>query len=199
MKTTKTILTELGACPEAVKWAGGKTPKKAWETCNHGDWLLWVAGKIDIDRKLIVLAACACARTALKYVPMGEERPRKTIETAEAWTRGEATIEQLRVAADAAYAAVQAAFHAADAAYAADAAAYAAHAAYAAVQAAFHAADAAADAAHAAYAAAHAAYAAAYTAAYTAAIRKDMADIVRKIIPFSVIKQAIADYEGKHD
>jgi hypothetical protein len=163
MKTTKTILTELGACPEAVRWAGRKTPKKAWETCNHGDWLLWVAGKIDIDRKLIVLAACACAKTALKYLPVGEDRPRIAIETAEAWTRGEATIEQVHAAADAA---VHAAYHVADAV---------ANAAFqAAVQAAFHAAYAA-----------------------DAAGRKDMARIIRKIIPFSVIKQAIADYEGK--
>jgi len=163
MKSTKDILTELGACAEAVKWAGRKTPKKAWETCKRGDWLLWIASKLDIDRKKLVLAACACARTALKYVPVGEDRPRIAIETAEAWTRGEATIEQVRTAAYAASAA-------------ADAASAAAHAAYAA--------------ARAAYAASAAAHAAAHAAA-----RKDIADIVRKIIPFSVICKAIADYE----
>ena len=169
MKTTKTILTEMGACSEAVKWAGRKTHKGAWETCKRGDWLLWIAGKLDIDRKKLVLAACACARAALKYVPEGEDRPRIAIETVEAWTRGEATIKQVRTAADAADAA----------AYAADAASYAAYAA----------ADAAADAAYAAaYAAADAAYAASH---------KEMADIVRKIIPFSIIKQAIAEYKGR--
>jgi hypothetical protein len=99
----------------------------------------------------------------LKYLPVGEDRPRIAIETAEAWTRGEATIEQVHAAADAA---VHAAYHVADAV---------ANAAFqAAVQAAFHAAYAA-----------------------DAAGRKDMARIIRKIIPFSVIKQAIADYEGK--
>jgi len=172
MKSTKDILTELGACPEAVKWAGRKTPKKAWETCKQSDWLLWIAGKLNVDRKLLVLAACGCARTALKYIPAGEDRPRIAIETAEAWTRGEATIEQVRTAAYAAYAAADAAYAAADAAASA-------------------AASAAADAA---YAAADAAYAAA-SAAADAAARKDIADIVRKIIPFSVICKAIADYE----
>ena len=156
MKSTKDILTKLGACTEAVKWAGRKTPKKAWETCKRGDWLLWIASKLDIDRKKLVLAACACARTALKYVPVGEDRPRIAIETAEAWTRGEATIEQVRTAA--------------------------------------YAASAAADAAYAAARAAYAASAAAHAAAHAAA-RKDIADIVRKIIPFSVICKAIADYE----
>ena len=171
MKSTKDILTKLGACAEAVKWAGRKTPKKAWETCKQSDWLLWIAGKLNIDRKKLVLAACACARTALKYIPAGEDRPRIAIETAEAWTRGEATIEQVRTAAYAA----DAACAAADAAYAA-----AAHAAYTA-----------------AYAAAHAAYTAAACAAYAA--QKQMADIVRKIIPLSVIKEAIADYERREE
>jgi hypothetical protein len=95
---------------------------------------------------------------------------------AEAWTRGEATIDQARAAADAAYAA----YAAADAAYAAYAAADAARAAYAAARAA----------ADAAFAADHAAY-----AVYAAL--KDVANIVRKIIPWNVIKKAIAEYEGK--
>ena len=169
MKSTKDILTKLGACAEAVKWAGRKTPKKAWETCKQSDWLLWIAGKLNIDRKKLVLAACACARTALKYIPAGEDRPRIAIETAEAWTRGEATIEQVRTAADAAaHAAADAAAYAAT-----DAAAHAAHVA------AYASADAAAHAAYAAY----------------AATRKNLAGIVREIIPFSVIRKAIADYE----
>jgi len=170
MKSTKDILTELGACAEAVKWAGRKTHKKAWGTCQRGDWLLWIAGKLNVDRKKLVLAACACARTALKYIPAGEDRPRIAIETAEAWTRGEATIDQVRTAAYAAYA------------YAAEGAA--AYAAYAAT-------------AYAAYV--YAAEGAADAAAYAAesAARKDIADIVRKIIPFSDIKEAIAEYEGK--
>jgi hypothetical protein len=126
MISTKAILISLGACSEAVKWAGRKTPKRAWETCKRGDWLLWFAAKVGVDRKLVVLAACGCARTALNRVPKGEERPRIAIETAEAWTRGEATLEQ--VTHSAAYAASASA---ADAAYA-----YAAYAAYAAAYAA---------------------------------------------------------------
>jgi hypothetical protein len=49
---------------------------------------------------------------ALVHVPPGEERPRVAIETAEAWCRGEATIEEVRKAsrnaADAAAAAADA-------------------------------------------------------------------------------------------
>jgi hypothetical protein len=206
MKSTKDILTELGACAEAVKWAGRKTPKKAWETCKRGDWLLWIADKLNVGRKLLVLAACACARTALKYVPAGEERPRLAIEAAERWADN--PTEKNKVAAAAAWAAARAAGDAGAAAAAraaAGAAAAARAAAWTAGDAGAAAAARAAAGAAAAWAAA-AARAAAWTAgdagaaagaAAWAAAHKDMAKIVRKIIPFSVICKAIAEYEGK--
>jgi len=195
MKSTKDILTELGACAEAVKWAGRKTPKKAWETCKRGDWLLWIADKLNVGRKLLVLAACACARTALKYVPAGEERPRLAIEAAERWADN--PTEKNKVAAAAAWAAARAAAWTAG-----DAGAAAAARAAAGAAAAARAAAGAAAAARAAAGAAAAARAAAWTAgdagaAAWAAAHKDMAKIVRKIIPFSVICKAIAEYEGK--
>jgi hypothetical protein len=137
----------------------------AWRDCNRADWMLWIAGRLNIDKKLIVLAACDCAETTLKYVPDGEERPAKAIQTSRNWCNGTATIQECR---DAAYAA-------------ADAAAYAAYAA-----------------AYAAYAAADAAYAAAYAAydAYAAAdaarakAHKTNTDLVRKRIPYKLIKEA---------
>ena len=130
---TQTLLQQLGACLEAREWAGERTPEQAWHDCERGDWLLWLAARLDIDRKPLVLAACACARLALPYVPAGEQRPLAAIETAERWTRGEATIEQVRAAADAAYAAYASYASDADAAYAALAASAAdADAAYAA-------------------------------------------------------------------
>ncbi len=49
-----------------------------------------------MDRKIVAIVACDCARTALKFVPAGEMRPLKCIETVEAWARGEATIEHER-------------------------------------------------------------------------------------------------------
>ena len=121
-------LTRLRACDEAVEWAQNyKTFPAAWEACKRGDWMLWLAARSGVDRKALVLAACACARPALKYVPKGEKRPRIAIETAERWARGDATIEDLSLtsAASAAYAAAYAAYRAyaasAAAAYAADA------------------------------------------------------------------------------
>jgi len=147
MKTHK--LTELNACPDAVIWATSQPDEQtAWDNCERGDWMLWLLGKLSKgprskSRKKLVLTACECARLALEHVPKSEDRPRIAIETAEAWARGEATLQEVR---DAAYAAADAA------------AAYAAYAAYAAADAdayaaAYAAADAAADDAADAYAA----------------------------------------------
>ena len=125
-------LKELGACLEAVNWTGSQIDDaSAWNACERGDWMLWLLGRISgpawsDTRKPLTLAACECARLALPYTK--DPRILACIETAEAWTRGEATPEQVRAAAAADAAAAY------DAAAAADAAAVAA--AYAAADAA---------------------------------------------------------------
>ena len=171
-------LKALRPCGEAVAWleSTGLSGQAAWEACERADWMLWLASKCQIDRLVLVRAACACARTALAYVTKGEDRPRIAIETAERWCDGRATIDDVR----------------AHAAAAADAAA-AAHAAAAAAAAAADAADAAAaDAAHAAAYTAHAAADAAHAAA-AAKVRltalRDMAAIVRQHIPQCPLKE----------
>ena len=154
MQSLLAFARRCGACAEARLWLNTQTdPRTAWETCERPDWMIWYARRRNVERKVLVRIACDCARTALRFVPEGEDRPRLAIEAAERWTLGEATIDEVRVAAYAA------AYAAADAA------------AYAAADAAAYAADAAAYAAYAADAAAYAAYAAAY-AAYAADARK---------------------------
>ena len=125
------LLNKKSACSEATEWVESHrwTAKTLWNRCENGAWMLWIAARIGVDRKLLVRAACACARESLKYVRAGEERPRVAIETTERWTRGEATIGEVRAAADAAADAAAAASYAAAAADAAAAAAYAADAA----------------------------------------------------------------------
>ena len=182
-------LTRLRACDEAVEWAEQyKSFTAAWTACERPDWLLWIAAN-TVDQKLVVLAACACARTALKYVPKGERRPLVAIETTEAWARGEATIAEVRTAyAVSAYAASASAAASAASAYAASAsasasAAYAAYAAYAA-------------SAYAASASASAASAYAASASASAARKKansKMANLVRKHI---TVRRVLAGMKG---
>lgn len=86
-------LTVLGACSDAMAYAQTKdTYEEAWAACERGDWMLWLAGKLSGDskseaRKRVVLAACACAKLALKHTKPGENRPRIAIEIAERWAR----------------------------------------------------------------------------------------------------------------
>ena len=174
-----TYLQNKNACRPAMEWLKDRDLERMWEECERGDWLIWFAAKVGIDRKVIVRTACACAREALRFVPDGEIRPKTAIETAERWCNGEATIEQVRNASSAA--ADADASYAADAAYAAYAdAAFAAFAAYAA-------------AAYAAYAAA--AYAAADAAAAAACARKEAleksAQIVKSMLSLDQIKDAL--------
>lgn len=124
------VLHALAACPESVKWA--ESYGSAWTTalaaCPERGWLFWLYAELEIrgflSREPLVRAACQCARAALHRVSAGEERPLRAIETAEAWCRGEATLDKVSEARDAAFAAVCAATGAAtDAAFSAAAAA----------------------------------------------------------------------------
>ena len=98
-------LKAIGACKDAVKWAKEQPSfAQAWQTCERGDWMLWLAGKMHDKpewptRQQLVLAACDCAELSLKYVPKGEDRPRVAIETARAWAKGKATIDEVAAAA----------------------------------------------------------------------------------------------------
>ena len=154
------------ACQPALNWLGDRAPETAWRECPRADWMLWAAGKLKADRRLLVTIAYHIARKVLHLVPAGEDRPRIAIETTERWVRGEATIEEVRAARQDAWDA-----YAYAATAAAEAAAYAAYAA----------------AAYAAYAAADAyAYAAAAYAAY--ADPASHADIVREVLPWEMVK-----------
>lgn len=164
-------LKQLNACAEATDWVGSKSLSQAWKECPRGDWLLWLAGEVNVDRRLIVEAACRCAESVIGLVPAGEDRPIRAIEAARAWIVGEATLDEVRAAAGAAYAA---------AARAAAWTFYAAWAARAAARAAAYAA-AGADAAGAADAAARAPESEAQQAC---------ADLVRQVITVADIEKA---------
>ena len=145
MKTFKELLINLHACPSARIWAGDMSIEEVVEKCHRGDWLLWLAQKVNVELQKLTLAKGYCAQTVLHL--MKDERSIKAVEAAIKFGNGSINKQQLQ---NAAYAAAYA-----DADADADAAAYAA---------AYADADAAADvavAAYAAYAAAAAAYAAA--------------------------------------
>jgi len=96
------------------------TFEDAWNNCQRGDWMLWIAKKLKVDLRLLTLAKGHCSATVLHL--MKDERSKKAVEVAIAFGEGKATHEQLTSAyAAAADDAAAAAYAAAYAAYAADA------------------------------------------------------------------------------
>ena len=153
------FLQAKSACAAAMDWLDDRDSSQMWAECRRPDWLLWWAGQA-VSRQDLVLAACDCAETALRFVPEGEDRPRLAIETARRWARGEATVKEVDAARAAAISAYIGAGYAASYAALTAYATPAPFAALAAAAAAEEAASAAArDAANAAYAANAAAYA----------------------------------------
>jgi hypothetical protein len=189
MKTIHQLLIDLDACDSGTEWANDyKTIEEIVANCHRGDWLLWLAKRVNMEIKPLTLAKVRCAQTVIHL--MKDERSLNALKVAERFAlTDEVSLDDLKNAANAAYAANAVANAAAyAAANAADAAAYAApYAANAADAAAYAAAYAAANAANAAdaaapYAAANAANAA---AADDAAIKKNQlltADICREHI-----------------
>jgi hypothetical protein len=118
MSTLKDIYTlrALGACDPAIEWATTQpSAEVAWQNCQRGDWLIWLAVRVLTEpeqRKLALLTVVEIAETAQR--PGRDHEARACAETVRAYLRGEATIEQVRVArraaADAAYAAAAAAY-----------------------------------------------------------------------------------------
>ena len=121
-ESMRDMLSRIGACKEAVEWVGERDLATAWRECDRADWMLWLLAKRAGNphwptRQQVVLAACACAETALHHVPADEPRPRIAIKTARRWANGCATIDE-GAAARAACAYDAAAYAAAYAAYA---------------------------------------------------------------------------------
>src|SRR5438128_329732 len=107
MNALQQQLKRIGPCYDAVEWAARHNdPLIAWRECPRGDWLLWLVARLRIRRELLVLAACACARLALPFAK--DEGPLHAIQMAEQWAGGDPrpSLEQVKVAADAAYVAV---------------------------------------------------------------------------------------------
>ena len=166
-------LKYLGACKDSINWAKGKTPEKAWATCERGDWMLWIyARSKNYEKRKDILVRGYCTQLVIPH--MKDSRSIDAVYAAINYGNGHISDAQLIAAADAAFAAAHAAANAADAA---DSAAHAAYAAARAARAAY--------AAYAAWAAANAAYAAADAAGMRTL--KQCADICRKHLPMPIL------------
>lgn len=104
MKTQHlTWLENKKACQESIIWIEEnniQSLEEAWNACEQGDWLLWMAKKLGVDKRKLALCGALCAHTVVQY--MQDPRSRNAVRIAFLWGRGKATDEQLMAAADAA-------------------------------------------------------------------------------------------------
>ena len=79
MKTIK--LERLNACCDAIEWARKqKSSIEAWNNCPRGDWMLWIASKVGVDKRLLTLAKGKCAETVIHL--MKDQRSKDAVKAA---------------------------------------------------------------------------------------------------------------------
>jgi len=103
----KKLLEDLNACNEAKEWVENKSIDEAVAACHRGDWLLWLAHKIKIDKKNLALAKGHCANTVRHL--MKDDRSIAAVDAAIKYGNGEISENELNAAYAAAYAAAAAA------------------------------------------------------------------------------------------
>ena len=102
------LLNKLNACQDAKLWAEGKTLSQAWQECQRADWMLWLLGRSQINKKIIATIAVEFAE---QYSVNAKEYPAvaECITTVKKYLSGQATQEELAAAESAALAAESAA------------------------------------------------------------------------------------------
>ena len=91
------------ACGSSIQWIEEKniqSLEEAWNDCEQGDWLLWMAKRLGVDKHKLALCGALCAHTVIQY--MQNTRSRNAVRIAFLWGRGKATdIELEKASADA--------------------------------------------------------------------------------------------------
>lgn len=106
METIESFCDRHGACLDGKKWAldNCATMRDVWERAKP-EWLVWVATRRGVvDDKTLRLFACWCVRQVWHLLK--DERSRNAVLTAEKYTRGSASEDELSTAWETARAAV---------------------------------------------------------------------------------------------
>lgn len=98
-------LKSIDACTTAIEWQEGKDIETVWNTCERGDWMIWllVNSKNEVTDRELRLIAVKCARRVQHL--MTDQISINALDVAERYANGEATYEELTAARDAAWAA----------------------------------------------------------------------------------------------
>jgi len=107
---SRELILKLKPCNEALAWMEQHpdlSVRELWDICPRAEWMLGAVAKLDapVDPLIVVRLAVRFARDT----PLGDgrtvwdlltdERSRQGVEVAEAWLRGEITVDELDAAA----------------------------------------------------------------------------------------------------
>lgn len=103
------LLRRLNACQEGTAWCEGKTLTEFWNSSDRADWMLWLCGKMAgmkdwPNQNSLVRVTCLCVERSLPLFESqypADRRPRKAIETARAWAKGNSSTIEVKAAANA--------------------------------------------------------------------------------------------------
>jgi hypothetical protein len=92
-------IKQFNPCYDALLWYESQpSTEEAWNNCHRGDWMLWIAKKLNVNIRVLTLAKGLCANTVRHL--MKDERSIKAVNAAIAYGKGEIDDEELREAAD---------------------------------------------------------------------------------------------------
>ena len=103
------LARKLNSCEVAAEFVNQyETIEEAWAACPRGDWMLWTAAKLKIDRRLLVGVLGKCARTVQHL--MKNPRSIAALDACDKYAAGEISEKDLKAAAAAAAAAYAAGY-----------------------------------------------------------------------------------------
>ena len=91
MVNWKKHLIKMNPCPGGMSWLDrfSGTLAQAWLQCPSGAWLMWVAARSCVSRRLLVAAACEWMQPIIKIEPACKP----VLREIELWTQGESTLD----------------------------------------------------------------------------------------------------------
>lgn len=95
--TTRDVCRVVFSPSALIEWADDHSdPAEAWSRCPRADWMLLIAGRLPVDRRVLVTAAGACVRLVQAYAT---DHSRTAVDVALRWAQdGGASVQELEAA-----------------------------------------------------------------------------------------------------
>ena len=97
-------LEKLNACGEAILYVRTqKSVAEAWKNCERGDWMLWIAKKLNVDDRKLTMTKATCVKQVEHLLK--DQRSKDALQACFDYATGRISREELNILAENAYAA----------------------------------------------------------------------------------------------